>query len=294
MSLTGTRWSGALLVASGAAIWGLWALFVRPAHLTGAQTGFTVLVVYSLAIPFCLRREAFRDRGAVLALGVVGISDACGLALYFSAISRGPVAVAVLTHYLAPVLVALFAPLVARERRSLRALHAVPLSLIGLALLLGRPRSGFPLETALEGAGSAIFYAAMVFGAQRAGRSFSPLAISAWHGPVSLAVLLALFGRGAIPLQASAASLGWLLAGAAICGLLACGLFYAGLARVPAQVAGPLTYFEPLFASAVGFVAFGERLSPLALVGAAVIVAAGVYVVMEPKGGAARSVSTAS
>lgn len=290
MSPTGNRWTGALLVSGGAAIWGLWTLFVRPAHLSGAQTGFIVLAVYSLAIPFCLRREPFRDRGAVLALGVVGISDACGLALYFSALSRGPVAIAVLTHYLAPVGVALLAPWVTGERRSLRALTAVPVSLLGLALLLGRPGAGFPLRTALEGAGSAVFYAAMVFGAQRAGRSFSPLAVSALHGPLSLITLLAIFGWSAVPLGASATSWGWIIAGAALCGLLACGLFYAGLAKVPAQVAGPLTYFEPLVASGVGFAVFGERLSALALLGVAAIVGAGVYVVAERKAGGAVGV----
>lgn len=281
MTSPGNRWTGALLVSGGAAIWGLWTLFIRPAHLSGAQTGFAVLGVYSLAIPFCLRSAAFRDRGAVLALIGVGLSDACGLALYFSALSRGPVAVAVLTHYLAPVGVALLAPWVTGERRSLRALYAVPVSLMGLALLLGRPGAGFPLWTALEGAGSAVFYAAMVFAAQRAGRSFSPLAVSALHGPVSLLTLLAIFGWSAVPWGASAASLGWILAGAALCGLFACGLFYAGLVRIPAQVAGPLTYLEPLVASGVGFAVFGERLSALALLGAAVILAAGVYVVTE-------------
>lgn len=275
------RWSGALWVSAGAAIWGLWSLFVRPAHLSGLQTGFSVLGVFSLAAPFCIRRGAFRDRGAVLALAVVGVADAGNIVLYFDAVARGPIAVAVLTHYLAPVLVALLAPWVAGERRSLRALHAVPLSLLGLALLLGKPGAGFPLVTTLSGVGSAVFYATLVFAAQRAGRSFSPLAISALHGPVSLVVLLALFGKGAMPLQASATSLGWLLMGGALCGLLASGMFYAGLGRIPTQVAGPLTYFEPLVASLVGFAVFGEHLSALALLGTAVIIAAGVYVVTE-------------
>lgn len=292
MSTGPNRWGGALLVSAGAAIWGLWSLFVRPAGLSGLQTGFAVLTVFSLAIPFCLRREAFRDRGAVLALAVVGLADAGNIVLYFDAVARGPIAVAVLTHYLAPVLVALLAPLLAGERRSVRALQAVPLSLLGLGLLLGRPGAGFPLETALSGAGSAVFYAAIVFGAQRAGRSFSPLAVSALHGPVSLLVLLALFGKSAVPFHAPVASLGWLLAGGCICGLFASGLFYAGLVRVPTQVAGPLTYFEPLFASLVGFAVFAEHLSAFALLGAAVIVGAGVYVVMEPKPVAA-SVPTA-
>ena len=275
------RTAGPLLVASGAALWGTWALFLRPAGLSGLQDGFVVLSVFALAIPFCFKREAFADRGAVLALGVVGLADAGNIVLYFDAVGRGPLAVAVLTHYLAPVLVALLAPWIAREPRSMRALFAAPVSLVGLGLLLGPPGAGLPLRTALEGAGSAVFYAAIVFAAQRASRSFSPVAISAMHGPVSIAVLLVLFGRSAIPFGASWHAIGLVAAGGVFCGIFASALFYAGLARVSTQVAGSLAYLEPVTAAVIGVIVYAERPGVIGALGALVVLAAGVYVVTE-------------
>src|SRR4051794_12104231 len=112
--------AGPWLVAGGALLWGTWALFLRPAGLSGAQNALVVLGVFSLAIPFCWDRQAFADRGAVLALGLVGLADAGNIFLYFDAVGRGPLSVAVLTHYLAPLLVALAAPWVSTEARSSR------------------------------------------------------------------------------------------------------------------------------------------------------------------------------
>jgi drug/metabolite transporter (DMT)-like permease len=272
--------AGALLVGAAAAFWGTWALFLRPAGLPGLQNAAIVLAVFSAAIPFCLRRASFADRGAVIALGIVGLADAGNIALYFDALGQGPVSVAVLTHYLAPLLVALAAPWVG-EVRSPRAMLAAPLSLVGLGLLLGTPGGGLPWRTALEGAGSAVFYAAIVFGAKRAGRSFSPLAVSAVHGPVSLAVLLVLFGRAAIPLHAPLHSIAPVAAGGVFCGLFASGLFYAGLRRVSAQLAGSLAYLEPVSAVLCGAIAFGEPLTALGLAGGLVVLGAGLYVALE-------------
>src|SRR5689334_17671771 len=119
------------------------------------------LLAMGLPAPFVLRRAAFRDRGAVIALVLITVADVGNMGLYFGAIGRGPVALAVLSHYLAPILVAVAAPLVA-EPAGRRALLAAPAALFGLALLVGPPREGFPIATVLLGAGSAVFYAVIV------------------------------------------------------------------------------------------------------------------------------------
>jgi len=95
-------------------------------------------------------------------------------------------------------------------------------------------------------------------------------------------VLLALFGRSAVPAELSPGVLR-VLAGGVVCGLLASVVFNMGLRRITAQSAGTLTYLEPLAATAVGVVVFGERLGPLSWVGAAVVLAAGAYVALERK-----------
>jgi DME family drug/metabolite transporter len=271
------------MVAVGATLWGCWSLFLRPAGLSGPQSALLVLAVMALPTPFVLRRESLRDRRATLALGVVGLADAANAALYFAAVQRGPLAVAVLTHYLAPLLIALVAPWVLRERRSARALIAAPLTLAGLALLLGTPEGGVADSwTALLGGASALFYMANVLASKEAARSYSPLAITAAHAPLSALVLLLVFGRSALPPALDAPVL-LVAAGSVLCGILGNMLFNAGLRRIPTAAAGALTYLEPLTAAVLGQLVFGEALGPLGLLGGLVVLATGVWVASESR-----------
>jgi drug/metabolite transporter (DMT)-like permease len=59
-------------------------------------------------------------------------------------------------------------------------------------------------------------------------------------------------------------------------GAIAGVLFVRGVARVPAEHAALLTFLEPLMAVCLGVVVFHERSSPVALLGAAVVLAAGI------------------
>lgn len=270
------------MVAVGTILWGCWPLFLRPAGLTGPQSALLVMAIMSLPIPFVFRREAFRDRRATLALGVLSLCDAANAALYFAALQRGPVTVAVLTHYLAPLLIALAAPWVLRERRSPRALLGAPLTLAGLALILGTPQDGADPWTALLGGGSAFFFMANVLASKEAARSFSPLAINSLHALPSGLLLLLVFGRGALP-PALDASLLSVAAGSVLCGILANSVFYSGLRHVPTATAGALTYLEPLTAALLGMLVFGEALGPLGLLGGGVVLLSGAWVASESR-----------
>lgn len=268
------------MVALGATLWGCWSLFLRPAGLSGIQCAFLAMAVTSLPAPFVWRREALRDRRATLALGVLALCDATNCALFFAAVQRGPVAVAVLTHYLAPLLIALAAPWVLREPRSPRALLAAPLTLAGLALVLGAPRGMADSWTAVLGGASALFFMANVLAAKEAARAYSPLAVTALHSPLSALALLLVFGRSALPPTPDPRLL-FVAAGAVVCGLGGNTLFNVGLRRIPSAAAGALTYLEPLTAALVGQLVFGEALGSLGLLGGVIVLASGVWVASE-------------
>jgi drug/metabolite transporter (DMT)-like permease len=272
-----------LLVAAGATLWGCYPLFLRPAGLTGVQSAFLVLCVMALPAPFTLSRQALGDRRATLALVFLGLGDAINIGLFFAALQRGPLALAVLTHYLAPLLLTLAAPWVLRERRSARALLGTPLTLLGLGLLLGSPQ-GAPADgwTALLGAASALFYAANVLAAKRAIRTYSPMAVISLHSVLSALALLLAFGSSALPPALDAATL-QVLTGGAVCGLFGNILFNTGLRHVPAAAAGALTYLEPLTAALLGQFVFGETLGPWGLLGGLLVLASGAWVASEPR-----------
>lgn len=281
MSPTASPARGLATIALAAMLWGTWPLYARPGGPSGIALAFLTMAVMALPAPFVLRRRDFADRGAVLALGVVGVADAANAALYFSALQRGPVVVAVLTHYLAPVLVALAAPVVLGEARSRRALLAMPALLLGVALVLGDSGDAAAWGlTALQGGGSALFYAALVLASRRAGRSFSPLAVTSLHAVVSAAVLLGLFRADALP-PAWDRGLLLALAGALVNGLFAAVLFNQALRVVGAQVVGVLTYLEPLTASVLAAVVLGAPFGVLPALGVLVVLGAGAWAALE-------------
>jgi drug/metabolite transporter (DMT)-like permease len=272
---------GYLLVALAASMWGLWPLFTRTSGLPGPQLATLALVGMSLPALWAWRGAGAAGPQAWRGLVALGVFDAGNAALYFSALARGPIAVGVLTHYLAPVLVALLSPWLMREVPSRRAVVSSAVSLFGLALLLG----GFPAgadvwPTALLGSGSALFYAGNVMASKRAASGFSPLQVAALHAPISAVLLLLFAGARAVP-HGDPTSLAWGVGGGVVCGLVGTTVFVAGLRRLPTAGAGALTYLEPLVATMIAWAVYAEPLSGVGILGALLIVGAGVWVVLE-------------
>src|SRR5687767_13026457 len=101
------------MVGGAASLWGTWSLFFRPAEAYGGVTPalevFVVFgVVFLISAPFALREHPGRARppSAWVLLGVSGVLDALNALFFFWAMQTTTLAVAVLTHYLAPILVA--------------------------------------------------------------------------------------------------------------------------------------------------------------------------------------------
>jgi drug/metabolite transporter (DMT)-like permease len=270
------------LIALAAVLWGLWPIFISSSGLTGRQAALITFAVMMLPAPFVFSRGALRDRRATLALIAVGVFDAGNAIFYFSALERGPVLIAVLTHYLAPVMVALASPLLLNERLSLRALLATPVILGALALVLGPTEAEGALLTATVGAASAVCYAGIVIYSKRAAVAWSPVAVTALHAPVALVVILIFMGSSALPAHADG-GLAVMILGAAICGLTAVSIFNIGLRTVPAHLAGVLTYAEPVVGALVGVLWLGQPLGLTSALGAAVMLAAGIWVAREKR-----------
>lgn len=270
-----------IMVAAGAALWGFWPLFLHPAGLSGVQNAFLAMATMAVISPLLLRRESLKDRRATRALVLMGVADAINVALVFAAVKRGPVAIAILTHYLAPLLVALTAPWVIRERRSLRALIGAPLTSLGLGMLIWKPGEDFSGWTAVLGGASALFFAATVFCAKEAARAWSPIAVTSVHSAVGALTLLILFRGSALPPIEMPVL--WVLAGGVVSGLIGNILFNQGMRHIPTSTTGALTYLEPLTATVLGWLVFHEALGLWGFLGGILVLAVGVWVAREPR-----------
>src|SRR4249919_280767 len=103
---------GVVMVALAAASWGTWSLFLRPTGLPATTTSPIMFAVMGLfALPLSLRERTPQwDRTTYLLLAGNTLTDSLNVITFFAAMQKTTVAIAVLTHYLAPILIALAAP----------------------------------------------------------------------------------------------------------------------------------------------------------------------------------------
>src|SRR6185503_10283652 len=101
--------AGMVMVTLAAASWGTWSLFLRPTGLPAYVTGFLLFAIMSVvSFPLTLREpRAQWDRRTVALLVANAFTDATNVITFFAAMQYTTVAIAVLTHYLAPILIAL-------------------------------------------------------------------------------------------------------------------------------------------------------------------------------------------
>lgn len=284
---------GYALVVAAAAAWGTWPLVLRRAHAAGeiAQelVSFVVVATQVFASAPLLLRGLSKERAKphdVLALGWLGVSSAANTALFFLAYARTTVAIAVLSHCLAPLFVALVSPLLLREAPRPRTVGAVLVALAGLVLVLGPFRAGASprgVEGALLGAASAVFYASNVVVSKRLARVFSATELVVFHGVVAVPLLALL-----VPHRAWAAASGHavaiVVAGGLGPGAVASLAFNAGLRRVPASHAAMLTLLEPACAVVLSAVVLGESLGVMEIMGIFVVLGASAIVLAEGRG----------
>ena len=275
---------GTLLVLFAATCWGSWSLLFRPTELSGAVTAPIVFVLIALGSALPMWREHKRlapkwTRSVVLMLLAYSFFDALNAATFFSAMNITTVAVAVLTHDLAPVLVALVSPHVDGVRVK-AAYPAAFIALLGVVLLLEPWREGAlggdVMLGALLGGISAVAYAFNVFLGRRLSIAVGPFTALGAHS--FLAALLLLPLAGSELLQIEARDVPYLLIAGFGPGLLAGAAFLRGVALIGSARAAILAFLEPLIACIVGFLFFHERLGWFGLLGGLLILGAGVLV----------------
>ncbi|MEO6773550.1 MAG: DMT family transporter [Kofleriaceae bacterium] len=271
--------AGVAMVTIAAAGWGTWSLFLTPTGLPAVVTAPIVFLVMGLAgIPLMLREPRPRwDRRALWLLAGYTAFDLLNVLAFFAAMNHTTIAIAVLTHYAAPILIALAAPVV--DGTSTRGTRpAAVVALAGLVIVLEpwhSPAAG-ALAGAMLGLASAVCYAGNVFVVRRLAAQIGSARAIVTHSLLAAAITLPF----AAPYlhRVTAADLGYLATGSITIGTGAGVLFVVGLGRIGSARAAVLTFAEPLVAVCVGALAWAQPLGPLAAIGGALVLAAGLHV----------------
>jgi drug/metabolite transporter (DMT)-like permease len=262
---------------------------IDPGTLTTVRvTGSAV--VYALwalvADRSALRPPRGRMLGWMVVLGVVGV--ALLQWTYLVAIDRLPIGIALLLEYTAPVLIALWARFVAHEPVGRAIWPALGLALGGLALV-AQVWQGLAFDGlgVLAGLGAAVCFATFYLVGEHGISERDPLWVVLWSfliASVALNVVWPITDVTADDLTrqvslggelSDVVVAGWvLLAWIVVLGsVLPFGLSVAALRHLPATVVSVVSMAEPIGVAALGWVWFGESLSPVQLLGGVAVLA---------------------
>lgn len=278
--------AGVVMVTLAAASWGTWSLFLRPSGLPVTVTTPLVFAVMGLfALPLALRAPAVVwTRRAVVLIVLNALFDALNILTFFAAIDVTTVAIAVLAHYAAPIIIAVAAPRIDGVVTP-GARPAAVVALVGLAIVLS-PWRGDLDERALIGAGlglaSAVCYAGNTFTVKRIAESIGAERGMSYHSLLA-AVLTVPLLVAAPHDSVTPRGVAFVTAGAITIGAISGIVFARGLVKIGSAPAAVLAFAEPLVAVAIGALVWAEPLGVSALLGAGLILSAGIYVATRPR-----------
>lgn len=211
-----------------------------------------------------------RDLWVTAGFGVLGVSVFYGS--YQLAVRSGGASLASVLLYTAPAFVALMGWAFLREKLGARELLAVGGTLAGIALISLGGGQGVNVNGAAIGYGLiagftySLYY---LYGKGFFGR-YSPAALYAVALPVGALALLPFVQFT----SKTSGAWGSLISIALFSTYLAYSAYSAGLQHLPATRASVIASLEPVVAAGLAALLFGERLAPLALLGAALVIGA--------------------
>lgn len=266
-------------------VWSTWGPMIRWIDLPPVVVLFYTSLVAGIAVPIVLRlRGELKlavSRESWWLFAVLAGSSIVNNLTYFYALGNTTVSNAVFAHYLAPVLVAVFAPLMIAERLQRVTLISLPLAAAGLALIVfsgGRTAVGGGHTAGIvAGAISGVAYALLIVFSRLLSRMLMH------HKAVVLLLWITIAATAPFALMTehhlSARAISLFLVTGLVHSTAASLLYYNALRSVIAQYAAILGYLEPLFAVPLAYFFLHETPLPVALAGGALILASGYLVI---------------
>jgi drug/metabolite transporter, DME family len=237
---------------------------------------FTVRRQWSLTVP---KGDRWWLLGVVLALPLAWITG-------FFAVKLNPVTFNSLVYNIGPVFTVLLAALILREKGDRAVYVALPVSLVGVALVVLANTSDFStLSTTIFGA-FAIMVAAFTQALQvvfmkRGGRHYSGLVIVFYSALVAMVVLGPFALTSGVQLSLVPLLLMFVLGTVHTIG--AYGIYIHGIRSVKAKHAAILGYVEPASAAFLAIIIFGEGFTLLTIIGGALIAIASYYIIRRQR-----------
>jgi drug/metabolite transporter (DMT)-like permease len=275
-----------LKIVAAMLIWSTWGPMIRWLGLPPAVVLFYTSLIAGCLVPLVLKlRGDFPEELFSLKYWhlffILAVASIANNITYFYALGHTTVSNAVFTHYTAPIMVAVLAPLLIAERLQRVTIISLPIAVIGMVMIVsssgGMDINSAHLPGILAGTTSGVAYAFIIIYT----RSLSMLHLN------QKAVIILLW-MTALATAPTAILTEYTLNLRIIILLCITGVFhsttapllyFSALRRVLAQHAAILGYMEPLAAIPLAFLFLSETPSLVALFGGVLIVFSGYLVV---------------
>lgn len=288
---------GTVLVVLASFCFGTSGPLVKPAMDAGLSpqqvASFRIGLAAALLVVFVavtrprLLRLRRSDLPLLIGYGLVGV--AAVQLLYFAAVSRIPIGIAMLLEFTSPVLVALWVRFVRGVVLSARMWVGTALALLGLALV-AQVWEGLRLDALglLFGVASALCAAAYFLIGERGVSTMPALGLVTWGMVIGAVVIAVMAPPWSLPgeLMTAGADFGglhvpvWTLL--VTCAVVSTAMAYllsiSAMRYLPANVVSVLAVCEPIVATSLAWLMLGQALSPVQLVGAVVLLAGATVV----------------
>jgi drug/metabolite transporter (DMT)-like permease len=285
------RLSGVFLILISAVSFGTMPIFARMAYAAGSDPITVLFIRYLIAgvILVLITRIENKPlpRGKVL-LGLVGMGvfGYVGQSFfYFNALNLASTSLVALILYLYPVLVTFFSVVLFKEKLTVVKAAALALAMVGAVLTIGPTGGGRPLGVVMAFIAATIYSIYILVGSR----------ILKYAGAIqatTIIIVSSLFVYSGLAswqgIHLPQTSLGWIgaVGVAIICTVVAALTFLAGLQRIGPSNTATLSTAEPVTSVFLASLLLHDSLTPLRLLGGALILAA---VVILTRGGAAAS-----
>ncbi len=244
---------------------------------------FVLAALFFFLYTFISKQELKVNKVTLLYLVLMGcvlytLQSAC----YFSSVRYIPASLAVLLFYTYPVLVAVLAVIVEKEKLTGVTVASIVISFLGLALVLGTSFGNVNLHGMMLACAAALVYSCYITIGSRVLKELPVLVTSAY---VTMFASFSFLATGLVTgnLDFNLEKQAWLaIAGVALfCTIIAIFTFFKGIELIGSTNASIISMVEPLTTIGFSAVLFGERLGAMQIAGGLAVLMGSLLVAMR-------------
>jgi drug/metabolite transporter (DMT)-like permease len=279
--------NGHAKIIAAAVLWSAGSIMVRITNLPVPEYMWSVtllalaVMLVKIGLQGRLGEIMQQNKNNVLFFFAIALLMLLNVGFFLFSIRATTLANALLSHYLAPVLVPIFALLILRERVERISVIAVAVAFSGMLLMLLPNELSFSnlhFMGIILGAASAVFYGLEMVARRAASLRVRADVIVCWQFIFSV-IILSFIANPLVVLAMDMTTFIYVMIAAVLTSIAPYLLFTSGLSEVKTQHAGILAYMEVAGGMVWGLLLFSEVPPAVTLLGGLMIVMAGYVVI---------------